>query len=228
MQPGTTTVCDALNRDVAQGLMLFQGFDILQNRFDYELIAEFGIDHNIVERAVRPLLAEIVADEIGAVAVHFGDELLGFFFRFADGFDATDFFLVGSVDENVEGIWAVAQKIGRAAANDDAIAARGNVFNDFLQHLDHAVGVENARVAQTERSFITAARINFEQTIKKGIYALVAALCFTVVHIGGAGDFGGDFRVPEFPAEAFGERSADERAAAAVFPFEGNDFYGHH
>src|ERR1700733_7940169 len=208
--------------------MLFQGFAVLQDRFDYELIAEFGIDHDVVERAVRPLLAKIVADEIGAAAGPFGAGLPRFFFRFADGFDAADFFLVGSVDENVEGIWAVAQKIGRATADDDAIAARGNVFNDFLQHLDHAVGVENARVAQTERSFITAARINFEQAIKKGIYALVAALCFTVVHIGGAGDFGGDFLVPEFPAEAFGERSRDERAAATVFPFEGDDFYGHH
>jgi hypothetical protein len=36
--------------------MLFQGFDILQDRFDYEFIAEFAIDHDVVERAVVRLL----------------------------------------------------------------------------------------------------------------------------------------------------------------------------
>src|SRR5271168_4707164 len=207
--------------------MLFQGFDVLQDRFDYEFVPEFGVDHNVVEGAVGPFLAEIVADELGAVAIYLGDQLLGFFFGFADGFDAADFFFVGGVDENVEGIGAFAQKVGCAAADDDAIAARGDVFNDFLEHLDHAIGVKDAGVAEAERSFITAARIHFEETIEEGVHALVATLRFAVVNIGGAGDFGGDFLVPEFPAEAFGERSGDERAAAAVFAFEGDNFYGH-
>ncbi len=176
---------------------------------------------------MRPLLAEIVADEIGAVAIDLGDQLLRFFFRFADGFDAADFFFVGSVDENVEGVGAIAQEVGCAAADDDAIAARGDVFDHFLQHFDHAIGVEDPRAAESERSFVTAARIDFEEAIEEGIHALVAALGFAMVDIGGAGDFCGDFLVPEFPAEAFGERFGDERAAAAVFAFEGDDSYRH-
>src|SRR5580700_1863137 len=169
-----------------------------------------------------------MADEIGAVAVHFGDELLRFFFGFAYGFDAADFFFVGCVDENVEGIGAVAQKIGCAAADDDAITARSDIFYDFLQHFDHAIGVEDPGPTNSESALVTAARVNFEETIEEGVHALVAALRFALIHIGGASDFGRDFLVPEFPAEAFGERLGDERAAAAVFPFEGNDFYGHH
>ena len=208
--------------------MLFEGFDVLQDGLDYEFVAEFGVDHYVVERAVGPLLAEIVADEISAVAIYFGDKLLRFFFGFADGFDAADFFLVGGVDENVEGVGTIAQEVGGAAADDDAIAARGDVFNYFLQHLDHAIGVENAGVAEAERSFVAAARVDFEETIEEGVHALVAALGFAMVHIGGAGDFCGDFFVPEFPAETFGEGSGDERAAAAVFAFEGDDFYGHY
>src|SRR5271156_3949678 len=59
---------------------------------------------------MRPLLAEVVADEFGAVAIDFGDELLRFFFCFADGFDAADFFFVGGVDENVERVGAGAPR----------------------------------------------------------------------------------------------------------------------
>ena len=128
--------------------MLFEGFDVLQDGLDYEFVAEFGIDHYVVEGAVGPLLAEIVADEIGAVAIYLSDKLLGFFFGFADGFDAADFFLVGGVDENVECVGAIAQEVGCATADNDAIAAGGYVFNYFLQHFDHAIGVEDARAAE--------------------------------------------------------------------------------
>ena len=173
------------------------------------------------------MFAEIVADEIGAVAVHFGDELLRFFFGFADGFDAPDFFFVGSVDENMECVRAIAQEVGCAAADDDAIAARGDVFNDFLQHFDHAIGVEDPGPTDSESALITAACINFEEAIEEGVHALVATLGFALVDIGGASDFGGDFLIPEFPAEAFSERFGDEGAAAAVFTFVGDDFYRH-
>ena len=142
--------------------MFFQSFDILQDGLDYEFVAEFRIDHDVVERAVRPLLAEVVTDEIGAVAIDFGDELLRFFFGFADGSDAADFFFVRSVDENVEGVGAVTQEIGCATADDDAIAARSDVFNDFLQHLDHTISVEDAGPTDSEGALITAARLNFE------------------------------------------------------------------
>jgi hypothetical protein len=173
------------------------------------------------------LLAEIVADEFGAVAIDFGYELLRFFFRFADGFDAADFFFVGCVDENVEGVGAVAQEVGLAAADDDAIAARGDVVNHSVQHFNHAIGVEYPGAADSERAFVAAARVNFEEAIEERIDALVAALGVALVDIGGAGDFGGNFLVPEFPAEALGEGFGDERAAAAVFAFEGDDSYRH-
>ncbi len=150
---------------------------------------------------MRPLFAEIVADEIGSVAIYLGDELLRFFFGFADGFDAPDFFFVGSVDENVEGVGTIAQEVGSAAADDDAIAARGDVFNDFLQHFDHAIGVKDPGPADSKRPFVTAARVNFEEAIEEGVQALVAALGFALINVCGAGDFRGDFLVPEFPAE---------------------------
>jgi hypothetical protein len=34
-------VCTALGGDAAQGLMLFEGFDVLQDGIDHEFVAEF-------------------------------------------------------------------------------------------------------------------------------------------------------------------------------------------
>jgi hypothetical protein len=54
--PKCASVGNLLRGYAAQGLMLFEGFDLLQDRFDYEFIAEFAIDHDVVERAVVRLL----------------------------------------------------------------------------------------------------------------------------------------------------------------------------
>ena len=72
-----------------------------------------------------PLLAEVAADELGALAINFFYQLRGFLFGFSQGHDATDFFFVGGEDEGVESVGAIAEDVGGAAADDDAITAGG-------------------------------------------------------------------------------------------------------
>src|SRR5690242_9488943 len=67
---------------------LFQRGDVLQNHFDHVFVAEFGVDHQVVERAVGPIGIEVVPDKRGALAVDVVVELKSFLFGLAAEFES--------------------------------------------------------------------------------------------------------------------------------------------
>ncbi len=200
---------------------------MLKHGLDHELIAEFGVDHQVVEGAVGPLGVEIVADEGGALAVNFTDELQRFLFGFADRFEAADFFVNRGVGEEVEGVATAAKKIGGAAAHDDALAARSDILDDVVKSGDHAIGVEGGALGDGKRAFVTAAGVHLEQAIEQIVDALVTALRGALVDAGDRGDFGGEVAVPKLPTETVGQQLRDGRAATAIFALDGDDPDGH-
>ena len=197
----------------------------MQDRVDHQLVTELRIDHQVVERAVWPYLAEVAADERGALCVNFFDELRCFLLTFSEGHHAADFFFGRRKDENVERVGAVLQNERRAAAQDDAVAARGDIRHNLAQDAHHAVRVEHtSRVAiHRQMPLVASSRVHFEKAVEKRIAAFVATLGGFVVDSGYASDFFGEVAIPELPAEALGKTLRDHGAAAAVFPLDRDD-----
>src|SRR5690348_16382557 len=197
---------------------------MLHDGVDDTLIAEFRVDHQIVERARGPFLAEIVANEGGAFAIDLREEFASLFFVLAEQAQAMELLVHGRVDEKMSGVGAIAQNPRAAAADDDAVAARGDVVDDALEHHDHLVRV---KALDGKRAFVAAAREDVEEAMQRALHAFVAALDFAAFDVAKARDFVGEFLVPKFPAELVGAPAGDGGAAAAVFAFDGDDADAH-
>jgi hypothetical protein len=75
---------ERLSSDILDGGASFKGGDVLENHFDDVFIAEFGIDHDVVEPASGPLGSKIVANELGPFRINFLDQFLRFFPAFPE------------------------------------------------------------------------------------------------------------------------------------------------
>ena len=75
---GSGGVCATHDRDRSGGHFWVEGFHEIQNYVNDRLIAERGIDHAVVNGAVRPFDAEILLDKIGAFPINRIHQLLGF------------------------------------------------------------------------------------------------------------------------------------------------------
>src|ERR1700689_1191218 len=70
---------DASGSRSGSGGACIYGLHEIQNHVNDGLIAERGVDHGVVDGAVRPFDVEILLNKIVALAVHGVHELLGFF-----------------------------------------------------------------------------------------------------------------------------------------------------
>ena len=205
------------------GIYFFERGDVLQNHLNDVFITEFRVDHQVIERAVRPVGVEVVADERGTLAVDIVNELQRLFFAFADRFEAADLFIQRRVGKNVEAIPSVTEEIGRAPADDNGFAARSYIFHNLVKGLDHAVGVEGGVFPDRKRSLIASPRVYLEESVEQRVDALVAALGRTRVDICYSRDFRGQVPVPQLPSQALGKCLGDGGPAAPVFAFDRDD-----
>src|SRR5437016_4599311 len=82
------------------------------------LIAHGRVDHHVVERAGRPIGAEVVFDEFDALPVDIIHQFFRFFVALADLSQSANLFGAGSVEENMESIGTLPQEI-RGASSDE-------------------------------------------------------------------------------------------------------------
>jgi len=81
-----------------------QGALEVEDGFGYELVADVGVEHDVVKEAGGPFDVEIFLDEVDAIAIDSVDEFSRSFFGFAATDEATDFVFPWSVEENAEGV----------------------------------------------------------------------------------------------------------------------------
>ena len=117
----------------------------------------------------------------------------------------------------------MSKEIGRAAADNHAVAARGHVVNNRMEGREHLVGVERVVSPERKRSLVASPRIHLEQAVEQRIDAFVASLRNSGFDVGLPRNFGGEFLIPEFPAEPLRELLRDLGAAAPVLALDGDD-----
>src|SRR5258708_40138671 len=87
------------------------GFHEVKNHMNDGLIADRRIDHSVVNGAVRPFDAEILLDEIDALAVNGIHELLGFLLTLAASQEAAHFIFSWSVKKHTQRVLAAPEKM---------------------------------------------------------------------------------------------------------------------
>ncbi len=195
----------------------------MEDLIDDGVVADDGVEHLVVEFAAGPIFREVRFDEGGAVAVDGVEAVVGFVAGEAGGEEAAEFFLAGGVEEDAEDVVAFAEEVGGAAADEDAIAAGGRIEDDAFHHGGHAIGVEGFDAFDGEAALEAAAEEDFHEAVEEGVDAFLAFFDGGDVGLSAAGDFAGEFLIPELPAEFFGEFLGDGGAAAAILAFHGDD-----
>src|SRR5437016_4064879 len=138
------------------------GFYEIQNHVNDGLIANRGIDHGVVNGAIRPFDAEILLDEIDALAVNGIHELPGFLLALATSQQAPHFILSRSVKKHTQRIWAVPEKMLGPPSDDDGVSGLRCVLNDSLCNLQNGFAVHDVQFVCIEAAFITPAQKGFE------------------------------------------------------------------
>ena len=105
------------------------------------LVAKRGINHGVVDGAVRPFDVEILLDEIDALAINGIHELLGFLLTFAASQEAAHFIFSGSVKEHTQRVWAGSQKMLRPPSDDDGVSRLSGVLNDAFCNFQNGFAV---------------------------------------------------------------------------------------
>ena len=181
-----------------------------------EFATEGGVDTEVVVVGVAPSLVGVVIIVIGAAAIGASDGSAGLcFVHIFCADDARYAALEGCVQEEADAAVVIAQDIIGAAADDDAVAASGEITDDFC------LGAEDDVLR-----CIVAVGINvhlIEKIVDK--VAAHALFVFLDVVFGIAGDAGGlgdDLLVVEIKAELEREILTNGMAAAAVLTADGD------
>jgi hypothetical protein len=204
------------------GLAVEEG-DAVKDLIDDGVVADGGVEHLVVEFAAGPIFREVRFDEGGAVAVDGIEAAVGFLAGEAGREEAAEFFLAGGVEEDAERVVTITKEVRGAAADEDAVPTGGRVEDDAFHHGGHAISVEGFDAVDGEAALEAAAEENFHQAVEERVDAFLAFFDGGDVGFRAAGDFTGEFLVPEFPAEFPGEFVGDGGAPTAVFALEGDD-----
>src|SRR5207248_7609776 len=96
-----------------------------QNGRDDVFISDSSVDHQVIERARRPVGAKVMFDEKHALAINGINQVFGIVQALSQILKTTEFVASRRVEKHVKYVWTFPQKIWRATANDHAIAAFG-------------------------------------------------------------------------------------------------------
>src|SRR5262245_23249003 len=105
--------------------MLFVRRDAVENGSNDSLVSYPGIHHQVIETPARPVLVEILLDEISASAVDVFNEACGLSRLGAASNQPLNLVLVRGVDEHVKCIRVIFQKEGGATPDNDAVPLVG-------------------------------------------------------------------------------------------------------
>jgi hypothetical protein len=135
-----------------------EGLRKIENDFENRLLADRGINHGVVNRAVGPFDAKILAEKIGAFPINRIHKLFGIFPAFTAGHEAPQFIFSGSIKKHTQRVWAVPEKLLRPPSDDDGVSCFRGALNDTLCNFQNAFGVDQVELVRIEASFITPAQ----------------------------------------------------------------------
>lgn len=173
------------------GLGGFDGGHQVEDEMNGEFVADGGVEHAVVDGAVGPFDVEVFGDVVGAIAIDRVDELHGFGFGLAAGEEAANFIFAGGVEEDPEGVGAIAEEVLGAAADDDGVAGLRGIFDDALGDFQDAFAIDEIEVWRVEAAFVAAAQERFEEAVVERVGAFLTIGDDLLGAIGEAGDFFG-------------------------------------
>ena len=171
---------------------------------------------------VWPFDAEIFLDESCPVAIHGFGKLDGVTLALPAGLQPPDLPIKRRVDKYVKGIASALQVVGRAAPNDDALAAFGSTFHHALRDLSDAIGICHLQPRGIQTTFEAASHESPEQPVEDRIPLLFVFLHHSAVALHQPGDFVGQQLIPQLPAQASRDSFRDIGATAPVFALDRN------
>ena len=186
-------------------------------------ITQAGIDHEMETMTVGPFDAEILLDEIDALAINGIHELLGFLLAFAASQEAADFILSGSVKKDTQGVWTAPEKVLGPSPDDDRISGLSGVLNDAFGNLQDGFAVNHIQLVGIEAAFVTSTEKGLEETVVQWISAFLTNLHDGFRAIRQPGDLLGEQLIPKLPAKLGRERLSDFASPASILPFHCDD-----
>ena len=161
-----------------------------------------GVDHEVVEAGIEPVLAEVPADVGRPLAVGLLEDQLDVRPRAEARAEAAQPLLPRRVDEDVEDVGPAAQEALAAPADDDAAAGRGRLLDDAPAEDGQAVGVHHVVLVDDRHRLEAAVPEGVPDAPHPGVDVLVEPL----------GEIGVD---PRRLRDALDERAVEELVAEA-------------
>src|SRR5580700_696145 len=110
---------------------------------NYIFVADFGIDHGVVDRPAGPFDFEILGDEISSFLVNGVHKLDGFLLAFASTDHPAYFFFPGGIKKDTQHILAVSEEMLRSSSNDNAVSGARGMLDNFLRKFENAFAVDH-------------------------------------------------------------------------------------
>jgi hypothetical protein len=198
----------------------------MQNGLNYRFVANGGIEHGVVHRAVGPFDVKVLLNEIGALSIHRVHKLLGFLVTLAAVDQAPHLVLPASIKKDPKGVSVVSEKMLGSSADNDAISFFGGMLDDALGNPQDALAIDELELVGVDASLVTSAQEGFEEAVVQRIGVFFTALDNRLGTIGQASDLFGELLVPQPPAKTLGEALSDFAAARSVFSLDG-DYVDH-
>ena len=193
-----------------------EAFHQIHNHVNDGLISDGGVDHGVINGAVRPFDMEILLNEIGALAIDGIHALLSFFLSFAASHEAPHFVFSWSVKKHSQRVLAVPEKMLRASSDDDRVSGLRHVLHHTPGNLRNTFAVNQVELVGIEAAFITAAQKGFEKPVVEWVGFLLPVRHDGLGTIGQPRDLLGELLIPKLPAQLRGKLLRDFAAATSV------------
>jgi hypothetical protein len=210
-------------RDPGMGTSCLVSLPGTENHIDDGLVADCGIHHSVINRAVRPFDLEILLDKMSAFAVDVIHQFFGFLFGFATTLKPAYLSLSWGVQEYAQSVGPVLEKLLRPSTYDDALPAFGSMLNDTFRNPEYGLAIDKVELGRVDAALIASAKEGFEKPVVQRIVSFLPLLHHRFGAIREPGNLLGQALVPQFPAEAVCEQLSDFSAAASVFAFHSDD-----
>src|SRR5579862_6573697 len=118
---------------------------------------------------VRPLHAEMLLDEIGAVAIHVLSELDGFILAIALSLQPAHLALERSIEKDMKCICARLEVIRGATSHNHTISLVCGCLHNSFRNLADAIGVHYLQSRGVQTSFVAAAHKGPEEPVENWV-----------------------------------------------------------